>query len=222
MIGPEGRSRGRALLLWSIFAPCLLTAWIAVVVLPRRSWRWRALHLLSRLVFRAWGVSFSRTGAEFQTPDGPGIVFAANHSSYFDLLAIAAGASHGAALRRKISTVAAGDSILVFPEGTFFAKPGLRRFQMGAFTAAAMAGAPLVPIAISGTRSLLPKGCLRPYPGALTVAFGPALTAPGNPAADGDPRKQARALHDRTRAFILEKTGEEDMASAPQRGPAPT
>jgi 1-acyl-sn-glycerol-3-phosphate acyltransferase len=116
-----------------------------------------------------------------------------------------------------ITAVAAGESILVFPEGTFFAKPGLRRFHMGAFTAAAMAGAPLVPVAITGTRSLLPKGCVRPYPGVLTVALGPPLTAPGNDAAIDDLRQQARALHDRTRTFILDKTGEEDLDNAIQR-----
>ncbi len=235
------RSRARAILLWSLFTPCLLLAWIAVAVLPRQSWRWSALHVLSRVVFWAWGARFTREGT--QAPHGPGVVYAANHASYFDLLAIAAalprsvyfvakaelrkpatlgfalrrigtqfvergaGASHGPALRRMIATLTAGDSILIFPEGTFFAAPGLRRFHMGAFTAAAMSGAPVVPLAIVGTRSLLPKGCLRPLPGPLTVALGPALTAAG------DPRDQAQILHDQTRAFILNKTGEGDVSS---------
>jgi 1-acyl-sn-glycerol-3-phosphate acyltransferase len=243
MMEQEPRSRVRALLLWSIFTPCLLLAWIAVVFLPRQSWRWCALHLLSRFVFWTWGVSFKRVDADSE-PLVSGTVFAANHSSYFDLLAIAAalprsvsfvakselrrpamlgfalrrigtqfverdvGSSHGTALRRMVAAVAAGESILVFPEGTFLAKPGLRRFHMGAFTAAAMAGVPLVPVAIVGTRRLLPKACLRPLPGALTVAFGPTLTAP-----DGDLRQQAQVLHDQTRAFILDKTGEEDAGS---------
>lgn len=237
------QSRGRAVLLWSIFFPCLLLAWIAVAILPRQSWRWSALHYLSRFVFFAWHAPFRREGVDPRMPGKSGVVFAANHASYFDLLAIAAAlprslyfvakaelrkpamlgfalrrigtqfverdvnASHGAVLRRMIATLDAGDSILVFPEGTFSAKPGLRKFQMGAFTAAAMSGAPVVPLAIVGTRSLLPKGALRPLPGPLTVSLGAALTAAG------DPREQAQALHDQTRAFILGKTGEKDASS---------
>lgn len=246
MIEPEQRSRGRAVFLWAIFLPCALLAWIAVALLPRQSWRWTALHLLSRFVFFAWGVSFQRAGVLPRAPGTSGVVFVANHSSYFDLLAIAAalprslyfvakselrrpamlgfalrrigtqfvdrdaGASHGAVLRRMIATVSSGESILVFPEGTFFAKPGLRRFHMGAFTAAAMSGAPLVPVAIAGTRSLLPKGCFRPNPGPITVSLGPLLSAG---AATEDPRQQADQLLNHARVFILCKTSEADASS---------
>ncbi len=243
MTASAPRSRVRAALLWSIFTPCLLLAWLAVAILPRQSLRWSALHYLSRFVFFAWGASFRREGADPRESGATGVVFAANHSSYFDLLAIDAalprslyfvakaelrkpamlgfalrrigtqfverdaGASHGPVLRRMIATLNAGESILVFPEGTFFAKPGLRRFHMGAFTAAAMSGAPVIPLAITGTCSLLPKGSLRPLPGALAVSLGPAL------AGAGDAREQAQRLHDQTRAFILGKTCEEDAAS---------
>lgn len=237
----DGRPLWRSILRWSLFAPLLLTAWILVALLPRQPWRWRALSLLSRLVFRAWGVQFMVEGS---VAGAPAAIFAANHSSYFDLLAIAAAlprhplafvakselgrpamlgfalrrigtlfvdrsaaATHGAVLRRMMISLDSGVSLLVFPEGTFVAEPGLRRFQLGAFTTAATVGAPIIPLAIAGTRSLLPKNCLRPLPGPVTVSFGPLLETARS---DGEARRAAVALHHQTRAFILAKTGESD------------
>lgn len=52
--------------------------------------------------------------------------------------------------------LARGDSILAFPEGTFTRARGLRPFRLGAFRAAARAGRPVVPLAIRGSRHVLP------------------------------------------------------------------
>jgi 1-acyl-sn-glycerol-3-phosphate acyltransferase len=49
-----------------------------------------------------------------------------------------------------------GRSLLVFPEGTFLAAPTLLPFRLGAFRAAAFSGRPVVPVAIRGTRAVLP------------------------------------------------------------------
>ena len=53
------------------------------------------------------------------------------------------------ALRREAS-------LLFFPEGTFRAAPGLLPFRLGAFKAAVEAERPVIPIAILGTREILP------------------------------------------------------------------
>lgn len=45
-----------------------------------------------------------------------------------------------------------GNPIMLFPEGTFSALPGLRPFKLGAFKIASETGSPLCPIAIQGTR----------------------------------------------------------------------
>ena len=45
--------------------------------------------------------------------------------------------------------LAAGSDVLFFPEGTFVAATGLRPFRLGAFMAAARAGAPVVPLALT-------------------------------------------------------------------------
>jgi 1-acyl-sn-glycerol-3-phosphate acyltransferase len=48
------------------------------------------------------------------------------------------------------------ERLLIFPEGTFVRAPGLLPFRLGAFRAAVETGRPIVPIAIRGTRHVLP------------------------------------------------------------------
>ena len=69
----------------------------------------------------------------------------------------------------------------MFPEGTFVAAPGLLPFRLGAFRAAVETGRPVVPVAIGGTRRILPADTLLLRPGRITVTIGRPLT----PAADG-------------------------------------
>jgi 1-acyl-sn-glycerol-3-phosphate acyltransferase len=52
--------------------------------------------------------------------------------------------------------VRAGGVAAFFPEGTRSTAPGLEPFRMGAFVVAADTGVPVVPLAIRGTRQLLP------------------------------------------------------------------
>ena len=77
----------------------------------------------------------------------------------------------------------AGERLLVFPEGTFARAPGLLPFRLGAFRAAVETGQPIVPVALAGTRRVLPDGAwlLRRAP--LTVTIG----APIYPQAQGWP-----------------------------------
>src|SRR6202140_801609 len=57
-----------------------------------------------------------------------------------------------------------GESVFVFPEGTFTRDPGVRQFQLGAFKAAVETGAPIIPVSLRGTRLVLPAGELLPRP----------------------------------------------------------
>lgn len=85
---------------------------------------------------------------------------------------------------RMADAVRAGRSLIVFPEGTFVARPGLLPFRLGAFLAAAGAGAPVVPVAIRGTREVLPAGAWLPRRGSIAVEIGAPLAPPSRPAAD--------------------------------------
>jgi 1-acyl-sn-glycerol-3-phosphate acyltransferase len=71
--------------------------------------------------------------------------------------------------RALLSLAAQGDALGFFPEGTFDTAPGLKPFQIGAFSAAAHAKLPVVPIVIYGSRRKLPSGALLPAPGPLRV-----------------------------------------------------
>lgn len=73
-------------------------------------------------------------------------------------------------------TVRAGRTVVFFPEGHRSPAPGLEPFRMGAFLVAARTGVPLVPVALQGTRALLPVGRLLPRRATVTVTVGPPLT----------------------------------------------
>ena len=110
------------------------------------------------------------------------------------------------------AAVRAGDALLVFGEGTFTRAPGLLPFHLGGFLAAAVAGAPTVPMVIRGTRSALRDGQCFPRLGPIAVEFGPAIAAPR----DLRPMNAAVQLRNLTRAYIAARCGEPDLG--PQAG----
>jgi 1-acyl-sn-glycerol-3-phosphate acyltransferase len=60
-------------------------------------------------------------------------------------------------LRLCRETLAAGSSIMIFPEGTRSPDGRMRRFKTGAFELAKASGAPILPIVMNGTSDALPK-----------------------------------------------------------------
>jgi 1-acyl-sn-glycerol-3-phosphate acyltransferase len=107
---------------------------------------------------------------------------------------------------RVLQAVRQGRSMLFFPEGTFGRAPGLRPFRMGAFVVAAQTGVPLVPMGISGTRSILRSGQWFPRRGQVSVTIGAPITP------QGTGWTAAIALRDAARIQILEYCGEPDLA----------
>ena len=71
--------------------------------------------------------------------------------------------------RAILALASQGVALGFFPEGTFDKSPGLKPFQLGAFTAAARAKLPIVPVVIYGSRQKLPSGSRLPAPGPLRV-----------------------------------------------------
>lgn len=69
-----------------------------------------------------------------------------------------------------------GDSIIIFPEGTFTYATGLRRFKSGAFKLAANTSIPIVPVALSGTRKFLRANSYLLTPTNLKVTFCNLIT----------------------------------------------
>lgn len=79
-------------------------------------------------------------------------------------------ASRAACARDMIAALERGVSLVVFPEGTR-ADGAMQPFQIGPFRIARAAGRPIVPLAIQGTREVLPRRIrlLRRAPITLTV-----------------------------------------------------
>ena len=107
--------------------------------------------------------------------------------------------------RHIAQEVRAGHSLLFFPEGTFTRMPGLLPFHMGAFVAAAEAAAPLVPVTIRGTRSILRADSWFPHAGAVSVLVGEPVMPEGTDWA------AAVKLRDMARAAILQRITEPDL-----------
>jgi 1-acyl-sn-glycerol-3-phosphate acyltransferase len=83
-----------------------------------------------------------------------------------------------AALRRAVDALKGGAWLIVFPEGGI-PQPGEDRpFHRGAAMLAARTGAPIVPVAITGTAAALPLGRVIPRPRPITVYFGEPFTVP--------------------------------------------
>ena len=60
-----------------------------------------------------------------------------------------------------------GLSLIIFAEGTRSANGHVARFKAGSFLLAIEAGLPIVPIAVIGTRHVMPKGPLTDRTGAM-------------------------------------------------------
>jgi len=97
---------------------------------------------------------------------------------------------------RVTAAVRGGAVVCVFPESTFIRPPGLLPFRLGAFKTAVEAGCPVVPVAIRGTRDVLPADTWRPRPGRIEVSVLPPL------AIAGDGWREIVRLRDAARAAV--------------------
>jgi fatty-acyl-CoA synthase len=239
-------------ILYGLYFGVVLLAWIvptrAVVWLimdQRRAARFTSAAL--RFLFALIHCPVRVVGKEHM--DTPGAkIFAANHTSYFDVLPLIAGLGlqyrfvakmevHGMPfigtfLRRTghltfnrtdpISRLRQaeemeellrrGESVFVFPEGTFTPEDGIRPFQLGAFKAAVAVGVPIIPVSLAGTRTFLRDGTYLPRPSSVTITVSPPIyphRAPtakdGNEASDWH---ELIRLRDETRAAIACKVPE--------------
>jgi fatty-acyl-CoA synthase len=103
------------------------------------------------------------------------------------------------------AALARGQSVAIYPEGTFTASAGIRPFQLGTFKAAVDAQCPICPVAVRGARHILRDHTYLPRPGRVTVTFGPPIVP--DPAAGDDWREIVR-LRDATREIIARNSGE--------------
>ena len=99
-----------------------------------------------------------------------------------------------------------GESVFVFPEGTFVPEDGVRPFQLGAFHSAVVTGVPIVPVSLAGTRQFLRDGTILPRPTSVTITLSPAVLP--NPAAAASDWHEVVRLRDAVREEIARRSGE--------------
>jgi acyl carrier protein len=107
-----------------------------------------------------------------------------------------------------------GHALAIFPEGTLHRMPGLLPFHLGAFLAAAQTGAPVVPVTLRGTRSILRDQSLFPRRGRIRVQVSaPLVPARADDAENASAWDRAIALRAAARAEMLRYCGEPDLAN---------
>jgi 1-acyl-sn-glycerol-3-phosphate acyltransferase len=73
------------------------------------------------------------------------------------------------AIARAVDALKAGHCFLIFPEGTRSRTGEMGPFKKGGFVVAMDAGSRIVPVALAGTRELMPRGGFRIRPGTVRV-----------------------------------------------------
>ncbi len=113
--------------------------------------------------------------------------------------------------RQIVKAAQGGAALAFFPEGTFRKEPGVGRFRPGAFVAAVKGEIPIVPVAISNTREMMPAGRSWPWPVKPRIQVLPPIL-PGDPAFGNH-----RDLAEKARQQILAVLGEPDLCKVPTK-----
>ena len=101
-------------------------------------------------------------------------------------------------LKVAASRIKSGVSVLIFPEGTRSRDGKIRPFKKGGFVMAIDSGVPIVPVVITGTRAINPKGRFRVYPGQVSMVIHKPIET------SACTRKTKEALMEKVRRVICD------------------
>jgi 1-acyl-sn-glycerol-3-phosphate acyltransferase len=111
-------------------------------------------------------------------------------------------------LEAALALLRAGALFGIYPEGTRSPDGRLYRGRPGVGWLALKSGLPVIPVALSGTRKVLPPGHVVPRPGRVEVRIGPPL-ALAPELFDQPPAKARRVIADQVMAAIKQLSGQE-------------
>jgi 1-acyl-sn-glycerol-3-phosphate acyltransferase len=103
-----------------------------------------------------------------------------------------------ASLRAAAKRIRNGANVIIFPEGTRGSGKELGAFKSGGFHLAIEAQVPVVPVTISGSHRITPKGSIRVMSRVMRIHYGPPIST------EGLVSKDREALKGRVRAAIIE------------------
>ena len=111
-------------------------------------------------------------------------------------------------LEAALALLQQGQLFGIYPEGTRSPDGRLYRGRPGVGWLALRSGLPVIPVALSGTRKVLPPGRMIPRPGRIGVAIGKPVALPPE-LFDAPPGKARRQIADQVMAAIQELSGQE-------------
>ena len=161
----------------------MVDIWAVFVAIPA-SFRFIAKKQLARIPLFGWAMAAGR------------FIFIDRQN------AVAARRSMEEAARR----IRSGQSVVIFPEGTRTRDGRLGAFKKGGFHLAIDSGADIVPVAIKGSREVMPRGSALIRAGHVTVDVGEPISTAGLKSSDRE------ALIAKVRARVAEMLGEPEAA----------
>lgn len=129
----------------------------AIVLTLPTSWRFVAKRELTWIPFFGWAIALG----------GHVVIDRGRHARAV------------ASLKRAAERVRNGVSVIIFPEGTRSEDGELQPFKSGGFHLAIDAQVPILPVTVSGSRPLTPKGSMRVESGLVRVHYGKPIETRG-------------------------------------------
>jgi 1-acyl-sn-glycerol-3-phosphate acyltransferase len=154
-------------------------------------------------------VTFSAK-AEYFTASGPAARLWAAYLKSTNQLAMDREGPRAAqdTLEAALALLQAGNLFGIYPEGTRSPDGRLYRGRPGVGWLALKSGLPVLPVALMGTRRVLPPGHVVPRPGRIEVRIGAPLTFPPEVTAAA-PGKARRLIAEQVMVAIRELSGQE-------------
>jgi 1-acyl-sn-glycerol-3-phosphate acyltransferase len=117
------------------------------------------------------------------------------------------------AVEKGVLALKAGKSFLVYPEGTRSPDGRLQSLKKGVFVMAIKAGAPIVPISVSGSNKIMPKGKFVMRPGRIRITIHECVRT------EGLTLEELEMIVDRVRQAIISGLEEDEWPAKKRRVP---